>query len=116
MWKSLPKLVRLYITHVAIGFGIAVAFVAMLLVADVAGLRHLVLETRGGWIGGVMILISSWVVFAGVQFAIAVMRLAEKPGAPKGGNRAPSRWWGARPVAVPAAARGPKQVSGRIGR
>lgn len=73
----MPKLVRLYIVNVLIGFGLAVAFVALLVWLDVAGLQHLVLETEGGWLGGAMLVMFNGVVFAGVQFAIAVMRMAE---------------------------------------
>ncbi len=85
----MPKLIRLYITNVAYGFALAVAFVAMLVWADVANLRHLVLETEMGWLAGVMMVIANGVVFAGVQFAIAVMRMADSGDGPKGGTRAP---------------------------
>ncbi|MGB8815482.1 MAG: hypothetical protein WCC57_20085 [Paracoccaceae bacterium] len=85
----MPKLIRLYITHCAIGFGIAVAFVVMLVWLDVAHLRHLVLETEMGWLAGLMMVLANGVVFAGVQFAIAVMRMAEAPEGPKGGTRVP---------------------------
>jgi hypothetical protein len=73
----MPKLVRLYITSVLIGLGLAVAFVGLLLGFDVAGLRHLVLETEMGWLGGVMLLAFNGIVFAGVQFGVAIMRMAE---------------------------------------
>ena len=82
----MPKLVRLYITQVLIGFGLALAFVGLLLALDVAGLRHLVLETRSGWLGGVMLVVFNGVVFAGVQFGIAIMRMAtpEESDPPRG--------------------------------
>lgn len=83
----MPKLIRLYIVNVAIGFAIAAAFVAGLVWLDVAGLRHLVLHTSMGWVAGVMLVMMNGVVFAGVQFAIAVMRLAEPEDAPPGGTR-----------------------------
>lgn len=85
----MPKLIRLYITHCAIGFGIAVAFVVMLVWLDVAHLRHLVLETEKGWLAGLMMVLANGVVFAGVQFAIAVMRMADTPEEPTGGRRVP---------------------------
>lgn len=85
----MPKLIRLYITNVAYGFALAVAFVAMLVWADVANLRHLVLETEMGWLAGVMMVMANGVVFAGVQFAIAVMRMADSGDGPKGGTHAP---------------------------
>jgi hypothetical protein len=80
----MPKLVRLYVTHVLIGFGLALAFVALLLGLDVAGLRHLILGTEMGWLGGVMLVAFNGIVFAGVQFGIAVMRLAEDEDPPRG--------------------------------
>lgn len=85
----MPKLVRLYITNVAIGFAIAIAFVAMLIWLDVGHLRHLVLETEMGWLAAIMMVMFNGIVFAGVQFAIAVMRMAEKDDGPRGGRRAP---------------------------
>ena len=50
----MPKLVRLYIISIAIGFALAVAFVGVLVALDVAGLRHLMSSTRGGWIAVLM--------------------------------------------------------------
>ena len=83
----MPKLIRLYIVNVAIGFAIAVAFVAGLIALDVAGLRHLILDTPMGWMAGLMMVMFNGVVFAGVQFAIAVMRMAESDDRPSGGKR-----------------------------
>ncbi|MBN2629466.1 MAG: hypothetical protein JXR75_02860 [Rhodobacteraceae bacterium] len=83
----MPKLIRLYIVNVAIGFAIAVAFVAGLVWMDVAHLRHLVLETDTGWIAALMMIMFNGVVFAGVQFAIAIMRMADPDDAPPGGKR-----------------------------
>lgn len=83
----MPQLVRLYIVNVLIGFGIAAAFVVALVALDVAGLRHLILETDMGWLGGVMMVMFNGVVFAGVQFAIAIMRMADPDdGTPPGGR------------------------------
>ncbi|RKT30851.1 hypothetical protein BXY70_2847 [Roseovarius halotolerans] len=73
----MPKLIRLYITHVAIGFGIAAAFVAMLLWFDVANLWHLVSHSDKGLLAVVILWISNGIIFAGVQFGIAVMRLKD---------------------------------------
>ena len=83
----MPKLIRLYIVNVAIGFGLAFVFTVMLIALDVAHLRHLVFATQGGWIAVVMLIVCNAVVFSGVQFAIAVMGLAERDGGPKGGRR-----------------------------
>lgn len=85
----MPKLVRFYIKHVLIGFAIAVAFVAGLLAFDVAGLRHLIFTSAQGPLALGLLIFSNGIVFAGVQFAIAVMGLAES-GTPGGGRRAGS--------------------------
>lgn len=85
----MPKLVRMYIVNVLIGFAIAAAFVVMLVWADVAGLRHLILETEKGWLAGFLLFFSNGIIFAGVQFGIAVMRMAEPEDRPKGGTKAP---------------------------
>lgn len=82
----MPKLVRFYIRHVLIGWAIAAAFVAVLIGLDVAGLRHLVFNVSGGWIAAVLLFIANASVFGGVQFAVAVMGMAEDDG-PKGGLR-----------------------------
>jgi len=95
---SMPALIRLYIVNVAIGFGLAAAFVAGLLALDVAGLRHLVFGSPAGWLAGAMMVLFNGVVFAGVQFGIAVMRMAEPGDGPQGGGRAPRL----RPVRVRA--------------
>ena len=86
----MPKLIKLYIVNVAYGFGLSVVFLGLLLWADVAGLRHLILESSMGWVAAIMMIVMNGVVFAGVQFGIAVMRLAEDPEGPKGGSRAPA--------------------------
>ncbi len=44
----MPKLVRLYVVNVLIGFALALAFVTALVWLDVANLRHLILETDKG--------------------------------------------------------------------
>lgn len=84
----MPKLVRLYIQSVALGFALAAVFVALLLWLDVAGLGRLVQEAPMGWVAVLMIFVFHGLVFAGVQFAIAVMRLADGDDGPRGGRRA----------------------------
>ena len=82
----MPKLIRLYITHVAIGFGIAAAFVAMLLYFNIANLWHLVSTSDKGLLAVTILWISNGVIFAGVQFGIAVMRLKDDDDdGPRGG-------------------------------
>ena len=83
----MPKLVRLYIVNVAIGFALSAVFLAVLLALDVAGLRGLILGSSSGWLAGVMIFVFSGTIFAGVQFGIAVMGMADKDDTPRGGLR-----------------------------
>ncbi|WP_204114845.1 hypothetical protein [Shimia biformata] len=83
----MPRLVRLYIRQVLIGFAVSAAFVALLLGFNVANLWHLVTATSGGTIAVVMLWIFNGIVFAGVQFSISVMNMAEKNDPPGGGRR-----------------------------
>ena len=85
----MPKLIRLYIVSVTYGFVLSAIFVALLVWQDVAGLRHLLFQSELGWVAGLMMWMMNGVVFAGVQFGIAVMRLAEDPEGPTGGSRTP---------------------------
>ena len=85
----MPQLVRLYIKHCLIGMALAVIFTAALIGLNVANLRHLVTSVQGGWLAVLMLVVFNTIVFASVQFGIAVMRMAEKPEGPRGGARAP---------------------------
>lgn len=100
----MPKLIRLYITSVAIGFVVALIFVIGFVALDVAGLRHLVMETQGGWLAFGMLVFFNGIVFAGVQFGIAIMRMAEPEEGPRGGMRAPVTHRDAALVPVPVVA------------
>lgn len=83
----MPKLVRLYLTHTAIGFVLAAVFVGMLVWFNVAGIGHLILTSDMGWVAALMLVMMNGVVFAGAQFGIAVMRLADDDHTPRGGLR-----------------------------
>lgn len=98
----MPELIRLYIRNIFFGFLLALVFTIALVGLDVANLKHLTLETTGGWLALVMLVVFNTIVFAGVQFAIAIMRMAEPEDRPRGGNRAPVTR--PEPVAVPAPA------------
>jgi len=102
----MPELIRLYIRNIFFGFLLAVAFTVALVGLDVANLRHLTLETSGGWLALAMLVVFNSIVFAGVQFAIAVMRMAEPEEPPRGGKRAPVA--PPEPAVVPAVA-GPRR-------
>lgn len=83
----MPKLIRLYITQVLIGFAVSAAFVALLLWANVANLTHLITNTSGGYVALFMLWFLNGIVFAGVQFGISVMRMARDDDKPGGGKR-----------------------------
>lgn len=103
----MPELVHLYIRNIVAGLVLAVVFTAALVGLDVANLRHLTLETSGGWLAIAMLVAFNTIVFAGVQFGIAVMRMGESEGGPRRGNRAPVAQ--PNPAIVPATARSRRQ-------
>ncbi|MFY0681379.1 MAG: hypothetical protein JXR13_12450 [Thalassovita sp.] len=85
----MPKLIRFYIQNVLIGFAIAAVFVAVLLGFNVANLGHLILGSSDGLLAAGILWFANGIVFAGVQFAIAVMGLKEDEPKPKGGLGVP---------------------------
>ena len=101
----MPELVRMYIRHCLIGFAIAGVFVAGLVWMNVANLQHLLFSSPGGMLGLFLLFFFNGLLFASVQFAIAVMNMAETPD--DGGN-APQRLpmadvFAPDPVRIPAA-------------
>lgn len=100
----MPQLVRLYIRHVVIGFVLAFAFTGGLLALNVGNLWHLVRASDAGLMAVAMLVVANAIVFSGVQFAIAVMGMAEREegGGPRGNLPAPAS--GA--VLAPAVAEG----------
>lgn len=101
----MPKLIRLYIVQVLIGFGLSAVFVAALLWFDVAHLWSLVSNSDMGAIAILMLWFANGIVFAGVQFAISVMRMADDDDT-TGGKRQPVRPGVPTPVRVAAEAPG----------
>lgn len=84
----MPSLIKMYITQCLIGFGLATVFVAGLLYMNVANLWHLVVNTDGGFLALAMLWVANGLVFAGVQFGIAVMRMQERDSdGPRGGGK-----------------------------
>ena len=82
----MPKLVRLYVQSVALGFVISAGFTAGLIWVDVAGIGHLILGSDIGWIAVAMLVVFNGIVFSAVQFAFRVMAMAEGDEGPKGGH------------------------------
>lgn len=104
--SGLPRLVRLYITQVLIGFALSAVFVGLLIGFNVANLRSLMMNTQGGWIAALMLFFFNGLVFAGVQFAITIMRMGrDDDQGPKGGRRAPVATRAPARVAVAAGGR-----------
>jgi hypothetical protein len=99
----MPKLVKLYIKNVALGFAIAGVFVALLLWFNVMNLWHLVSTSDSGILAVGILWFMNGIVFAGVQFGYAVMSLAGKDDEPRGGMRiTPDLQRDLVPVRVPA--------------
>lgn len=73
----MPKLVRLYIQQVIIGFLISGAFVGLLLWFNVANLWHLVTHSTAGLLALFLLWLFNGIVFSGVQFGIAIMRMTD---------------------------------------
>lgn len=113
----MPELIRLYIRHIAIGFGLSALFVAGLFYFNIGNLWHLVSTSAQGWIAGFMLWFANGIVFAGVQFAVAVISMGEDDDDDDEGGRmirltperGPVRDLVAIPVPTRAAPRGPHQ-------
>ncbi len=84
----MPKLIKLYIRSVALGFGIAAAFVAMLLYFNVMNLASLIFDSDVGYIALYILWFMNGIVFAGVQFAWSIMAMAEPRDNGRGGTPA----------------------------
>ncbi|WP_164661051.1 hypothetical protein [Tropicibacter sp. Alg240-R139] len=74
----MPKLIRLYITNVCTGFGLSAIFVGALLWLNVANLWVLISGSGVAALAVFMLWFMNGIVFAGVQFALAVMNLAQR--------------------------------------
>ncbi|WGW03431.1 hypothetical protein [Tropicibacter oceani] len=105
----MPKLIRLYILQVIAGFGLSAVFVGLLLKFNVANLWHLVTHSDGGLVAVIMLWVFNGIVFAGVQFGISIMRMAEDDST-GGGKRQPLIT--GEKARVTVAAEAPKDVLG----
>ncbi len=116
----MPKLIRLYIASVAIGFALSAVFLGLLVWLDIAGLGGLVLGSASGGAAALMLFVMNGIVFAGVQFAISISRLADDDtddDNPRGGHHARGRAFfrfGAQPSPVPVKI--PVKIHGRPAR
>ncbi len=82
----MPRLIRMYITQVIAGFGLSALFVGALMWFNVANLWHLVSGSDVGLVAVAMLWVFNGIVFAGVQFGIAIMRMGDDE-PPAGGKR-----------------------------
>ncbi len=73
----MPQIARFYMRHCLIGFAVAAVFVALLLWFNVANLAHLIFSSPSWALALFMLWFFNGIVFAGVQFGIAVMAMAE---------------------------------------
>lgn len=80
----MPRLIRLYLSSMMLGAVLGVIFAVLLVAFDIAGLRHLLFASPAGLIGFFMLIFFHAALFAGVQFGISVMLMAE------GGRKPPS--------------------------
>lgn len=73
----MPRLIRLYIQQIWIGFALAALLVALIVGFDIGHLRHLVLQTQGGLLAGFLLWVINGIAFAGVQFGLVVLGRAQ---------------------------------------
>ena len=95
----MPELIRMYIRHVAIGFALSAVFVGLILWGNVLNLQHLVMNTSGGYLAAFLLWFFNGLVFAGAQFGIAVMGMAEEQD-PEDGTTAPEAIHHAEPLPI----------------
>ena len=84
----MPRIMRVYITQSILGFGLAAVFTALLLWFDVANLWYLVTHTETGPFAVFLFWVLNGIVFAGVQFGIALTWMQTDGGSSgRGGGR-----------------------------
>ena len=97
---KMPDLMKLYVKSCVIGFLAAAVFVAMLMWFDMAGLWGLVAHSDAGAVAVLMLWVAHGIVFAGVQFAYAIMSMADRDDDDDDRGGTPARVWLAEPVRV----------------
>ncbi|SEK78841.1 hypothetical protein [Roseovarius nanhaiticus] len=90
----MPKLIRFYITHCIIGFGLAAVFTGAILWLNVANLWHLISTSDIGLMAVIVFWVLNGIVFAGAQCTVAILLMAERDDdddEPRGGRAVPVR-------------------------
>lgn len=75
--SSLPLLVRFLIRHAAIGFGVAILFVGLLLALDIGGIAKLIFASSSAGLALAILTFSVGLTFSSVQMGFAVMFLRD---------------------------------------
>ncbi|KUF12265.1 hypothetical protein [Pseudoponticoccus marisrubri] len=99
----MPRIMRLLIRQTIIGFVLSALFIALLYAMNVANLWYLVTHSTYGVFATLILWVLNGIVFASVQFGIAVMRLGDDEDSRPGGGHA-------QPVPVPAEAAAPRTL------
>lgn len=73
-----PNLMRHYLWHCAIGFGLSAVFVAGVLWFDIARLGTLIAGSDIGWLAVFLLWFFNGTVFGSVQFAVHLMLNTDK--------------------------------------
>jgi hypothetical protein len=91
----MPKLIRFYIINCVIGFAVAAVFTGGVLWFNVANLWQLVRGSDVGVMAVAVFWVLNGIVFAGVQFGVALMLMSDEDDdddrGPRGGTKIPLR-------------------------
>lgn len=87
----MPRVFRLYLLSALNGFGISIVFAALILIFNVANLRHLVATSDVGVLAMVAFWVLNGIVFSGVQFAISLSQMVRAENAQIEADRHASR-------------------------
>lgn len=97
----MPDHIRFILRHAAVGFGIALGFVGMLLAFDVAGLWHLVTHTAEGPVALIVLTVLCGITFGSAQIGYKIMTMgSDDDDDDRGGKRDAIRSYEAIPVRV----------------
>jgi len=73
----MPRIFRLYLVSALNGFAVSLCFVALILVFNVANLRHLIGSSDIGVMAAIAFWVLNGIVFSGVQFAWALNQMVK---------------------------------------
>ncbi|MFO6462752.1 hypothetical protein ACK8OR_00035 [Jannaschia sp. KMU-145] len=72
----MPRIIRLYLKAIAVGFGVAALFTALLLWWDVGGLGRLIAGSDRGALATFLLWFFNGIVFTGVQVVWILSQMA----------------------------------------